>query len=128
MTRASRTRHPLQSLFLFVVVCAVAYFAYENRHLMTGKASDHLTAKRKSEIRDMILAEFGTDADFVTVRSISWRPRERRYRLDVELDDATSNARDMCLDIAAFIAKESEMEATVVGVDSTGRELGRAVT
>ncbi len=126
--RAARTRHPLQSLFLFAVICAIGYFGWQNRHLITGSAKQHLTSQERSQIRQMILDEFGDHPDFMTVRAISWRPHEQRYRLDVELDDSCMTARSICHEIAAFVAAESEMKATVIGVDSTGRELGRAVT
>ena len=100
---AKRTRHPLKSFFMFIVVCGIAYFAYQNRHLFTGNVQEHLSQDEREEIRDKVVLEFQKYPEFYTVRSMSWRPRESRYRIDIEVDDATENARDICFEIAHFV-------------------------
>ena len=125
--RNNRTRHPLQSLFLFLVVCSIGYFGWQNRHLVMGSNAQHLTSEQRTAMRGKIIAEFEKNPDFVTVRSISWRPREQRYRLDIELEDECLSPRDICDDIATFVNEDSEMTVSAMPARTVVREIGRAV-
>lgn len=124
---SSRIRHPAKSLLLFLIVVGAGYLAWENRHLLEMEQEEFLTEEQRLEIREQVMTKFQKHEDFLGFRAISWRPNENRYFIDVEIADTCVDPRGLCHKIANFIEDVAEVESTVIGVDSTGREVGRAV-
>jgi len=124
---SSRVRHPAKSFLLFVLVLGGGWFAYENRHHFTGTPEEQLTLEQRESIREDIVKRWQDHAEFITVRAMSWRPREQRYRLDIIVEDTIDDPRPLCREIAEWVERDHEVPSTVVAVDSAGRELGRVV-
>ncbi len=122
-----RYRHPLKSLLMFVLLIAGAYYGYENRHLLKGETQEVLSGDQRDELRDDVVARWQDHPNFITVRAMSWRPNERRYRVEVFVRDVTDTPKPLCKEIAAFIHAEYEVDATVLAIDRSGRELCRVV-
>jgi len=127
---SNRVRHPAKSFAMLVGVCALAWFAYENRDFFKGEKKDLLSQDRREELREAIISRFDSEAEFLGVQGdIAWRPREQRYRLNVVMDQNTElrTARRVCEDIAQMIMDATDTPATVFAYDDANRELGRAV-
>ncbi len=124
---SGRVRHPAKSFLLFVIVVVGGYLAWENRHMLEMEKAPHLTEEQRMDIRDAVVTKFQRNPYFLGFRSIAWRPSEMRYSIDIEVSDELEDAKDLCFEIAEFIEDNSDVESTVIAVDSTGREVGRAV-
>ncbi len=127
---SSRVRHPAKSFAMFVVVCAVAWFAYENRHFFQSEKKDLLTQDVREQLREAIISRFDAEVDFLGVQGdIAWRPNEQRYRLNILVDQNTEQktARRICEGIAQMIVDATETSATVFAYDDANREISRAV-
>ena len=127
-----RVRHPLVSFGMFLVLCGVGLVIWEHRHDLTYEpANVVLQAEIREAIQDEIMDTLRDEDCFLGLRSnASWRPNERRYRLDIELAEGSgceANARALCTHVAQIVRKRTGREATVVAFDPAGRELGRAV-
>jgi hypothetical protein len=129
---SKRVRQPLVSLGMFLVLCGTGFVVWEHRHELTyeaGSVTMHANVRRA--IEDEIMGTLEKDECFIGMRSnISWRPNEKRYRLDIEmLDGGTceARARSVCMQIARIIKSRTDKEATVIAFDTAGREMGRAV-
>jgi hypothetical protein len=122
-----RYRHPLKSFVMFILLVAGAYYGYENRHLFKGEVEEVLSGDQRDELRADVVARWQDHPDFVTVRAMSWRPNERRYRLEVSVQDAIESPKPLCQEIAEFVRAQYEVDATVLAIDSSGRELCRVV-
>lgn len=130
--RRRRTRHPLVSFAFFLVVCSMAWITWEFRdelrHQRDAPVLDHILRDR---VEEAILDEFDHDTCFFDLRGhLNWRPNERRYRLDILLEESLEcekRAKEICERIAHRIHAESEIVATVVAFDSAGREVARCV-
>lgn len=124
---SSRVRHPMKSFLMFVVLVAGAYFGWKYKHMLEMEPPEHLTAEQRMDIREEVVTHFQENEDFLGFRAMSWRPRESRYFIDIEISDACESPKGLCREIANFIQDLAEVESTVVGVDATGREIGRCV-
>lgn len=124
---SSRIRHPAKSFALFVFVIVGGYLAWENRHLVAMEKEAFLTDEQRMDIREQVIVRFQKNPHFLGFRAMSWRPRESRYFIDIEVSDELIDAKPLCFEIAEFIESVAEVESTVIAVDTTGREVGRAI-
>lgn len=124
---SSKVRHPFKSFLMFVALCGGLWAAYEHRHLLEAEPQVMLTTEQRDAMRDQIVERYQSNEDFITVRAITWRPSEDRYRVDVEVDDRIADAKAFCRLVAAFVQETHDSAATVVAVDDAGRELARIV-
>lgn len=120
------------SLAMFLVLCGAGLAIWEHRHDLTYEpANVVLEAAVREAIQDEIMDTLEQDACFLGLRgNVSWRPNERRYRLDIDVAEGAgceSSARGICAQVAQIIRTRTGREATVVAFDPAGRELGRAV-
>ena len=127
-----RVRHPMVSLAMFLVLAGAGLAIWEHRHDLTYEpANVVLQAEVREAIQDEIMEKLQNDACFAGMRSnVSWRPNERRYRVDIEIEEGAgceSNARSICTTVAQIIRTRTGREATVIAFDPAGREIGRAV-
>lgn len=122
-----RYRHPLKSFVMFVLLIAGAYYGYENRHLLTSDTKPVLTTDQRDELREDVVVRWQDHPEFITVRAMSWRPNEKRYRIEVFVQDAIDAPKPLCREIAEFVLAKYEVDATVLAIDSSGRELCRVV-
>jgi hypothetical protein len=130
--RRRRTRNPWVSLALFLVVCSMGYATWELRHeLRWTQEVQTLDVEVRERVETIVVEEFEFDECFIDLRSrLSWRPSERRYRLDITLGESQEcegRAREICTRIAKRIEQETEVVATVVAFSPAGRELARCV-
>jgi hypothetical protein len=130
--RRRRTRHPLVSLALFLIVGSMGWVTWEFRdELKYQRDAPILDSVLRERVEEAILDEFDHDACFFDLRGhLNWRPNERRYRLDILMEESSQcekRADEICQRIAQRIHAESEIVATVVAFDSAGREVGRCV-
>ena len=124
---SSRIRHPAKSFALFILVIVGGYLAWENRHLLEMEKQEFLSDEQRMDIREEVIVAFQKNPHFLGFRAISWRPSENRYFIDIEVSDELIDAKGLCFEIAEFIEGKAEVESTVIAVDSTGREVGRAI-
>ncbi len=129
---ARRVRHPLVSLAMFLVVCGMAYAVWENRAaLKSTPAGQLLDRTTRDEIQDRVFTAFEDDDCFSGLRgNMNWRPNEQRYRLDIVVVDGAEcegRARSLCRQIAEMIREDTDIAATVIAFDASGREVGRCV-
>ena len=127
-----RNRSPLASFALFLVVCGMGWVAWENRDRLKGeKEAPVLEIDLRDKIEIAILDEYEHDTCFFDLRGhLNWRPNERRFRLDILLEETEKcekRAREICTRIAQRISNETDRPCTVVAFDPSGRELGRCV-
>lgn len=129
---SKRVRHPMVSLGMFLILAGTGFVVWENRHELTYETSHvvmHANVRRA--IQDEVMGTLENDACFLGMRSnLSWRPNEKRYRLDIELMEGgtcEARARSICLIVAQIIKTRTEKEATVIAFDPAGREMGRVV-
>lgn len=127
-----RARHPLISFSLFLIVCSMGWVAWEYRdELRSKEAPPPLASELRERVEDVILSEFDSDDCFLDISGgLNWRPSERRYRLDILLDNSSTceeRAQGICTRIAERIRADTDLVATVVAFDSAGRELARCV-
>ncbi|MDA1194153.1 MAG: hypothetical protein O2894_03135 [Planctomycetota bacterium] len=127
-----RVRHPLVSLGMFLVICGAGIAVWEHRHDLTYEPTNVvLQAQVRDDIQREIMEALAEEDCFLGIRgAISWRPNEKRYRLDIEIADGAgceAGGRTLCERVAQIIARRTSREATVVAFDSAGREVGRAV-
>ena len=117
---------------MFLILCGAGLAVWENRHDLTYEpANVVLEAQVRERIHDEILQTLDTEDCFLGLRgNVNWRPREGRYRLDIELSEGSScesRARGLCSKVAQIIRQRTGREATVIAFDPAGREMGRAV-
>jgi hypothetical protein len=128
---AGRTRHPLHSFLLFVLVCVGAWVAWQNRDFFKGSKEELLSRTQREELQEKILESLEREMCFHGLRGLlNWRPNEQRYLLDVELEDGEAcekKAREICEHIVTMIDEEAHVPATVIAYDRAGRELARRV-
>lgn len=127
-----RVRPPAVSFALFLVICGMGWVAYENRDFFRGEPKRELLSREvKDLLREEIYEVFESDACFIELRgSLSWRPNEQRYLLDIIVADGTScedGSKQLCWDIALLIQRQTGVSATVVAYDRAGRQIGRKV-
>ena len=120
------------SFAMFLVLCGAGLAIWEHRHDLTYEpANVVLEAAVRDAIQDEIMDDLAAEPCFLGLRSnISWRPNERRYRLDIEVAEGASceaSARKLCAQVAAIVKQRTGREATVIAFDPAGREIGRAV-
>ena len=127
-----RVRRPAVSFAMFMVVAAVGFVVWENRHELKGQP-EHVILERevREHIEEEILTALDRDSCFVGLRGhISWRPNEGRYRLDIEINDGAgceSKARGLCEQVARIVRERTNREATVSAFDGAGREVARCI-
>ena len=126
---SGRVRKPLHSFILFLMVCGLAYLAWENRDFFENEPKQLLTRNQVEELRERVVYAFQEDACFLEVRgNLNWRPREQRYRMEIVVgNDCEMQARKLCEDIAHFVQQTYNVPATVFAFDDAGREVARAV-
>ncbi len=111
---SSRVRHPLKSLILFVVVAGAGYFAWEHRERLRMEGKEFITPEQRQEIRELVVTRFQANEDFLGFRALSWRPRENRYRIEIDVSDGCEDPSGLCRSIADFISDEAGVESTIV--------------
>lgn len=127
---APRPRHPLKSVFFFLVVCGLAGAAYMNRDKLKGNQEVAMPAEEERLlIKDAILEQYEKEECFVAMRGdLLWRANEKRYRLDIEVDAGCDrDAKSLVADIARLIQMRSGKAATVFAYDVTDREVARKI-
>ena len=88
--RRRSTRNPFVSFCLFLILCSMGWVAWEYREeLRSNRAPERLDSVLREQVEEVILREFELDSCFVDVRGgLNWRPNERRFRLDILLEDS----------------------------------------
>ena len=127
-----RIRSPLASFSLFLIVCGMGWVAWENREFFQPESEEIvLDLDLRDRVQEAVYDELNDDTCFFDLRGmLNWRPNERRYRLDLLIEEGETcerRAREICVRAAGIIQRETGVVATVVAFDSAGRELGRCV-
>lgn len=127
--KPSYVRHPAKSLLMLLILCGGAYAMYHYRHHFLKGPERKISAEERVAIRDDIVEKFGTEEAFIGIKGhLNWRPKESRYRLDIEVQTGFEEAAGpLCARIAQFIYEKTEKEATVYAFDNANREVGRHV-
>ena len=127
--KPSHVRHPMKSFVMFLLLCGAAYAVYHYRHHFVQGPEKKLSAEDRVAIRDDIVAKFGNEDAFIGIKGhLNWRPKEQRYRMDIEVQlGYEEQANGLCERIARYIYESTEKEATVIAFDNANREVGRAV-
>ena len=130
--RRRSTRHPMVSFALFLVLCSMGWATWTYRDELKSEGEVEVAdTVIRDRVEEAILDEFSHDACFFDLRGrLNWRPNERRYRLDfvIETTEACERqARSLCKRIAQLINAETDVVATVIAFDASGREVGRYV-
>ena len=86
---SKRVRHPMVSFAMFLIVCGVGLAIWEHRHELTYEpANVVLEATVREAIQDDIMETLAQEDCFLGMRgNVSWRPNERRYRLDIDIEE-----------------------------------------
>ena len=130
--RRRSTRDPMVSFALFLVVCSMGWLTWTYRHELKSEGEIEITdMELRDRVEESILQEFSHDVCFFDIRGhLNWRPNERRYRLDLVIEtseECERQARSLCERIARLIYAETDVVATVLAFDASGREVGRYV-
>ena len=124
-----RSNHPLKSLFLFAVVGAAAYLAYDviiARGMFRVEGRTFLASEARDRVRERVLAVIGGHECFRELGPLTYRPRDDAYRLEIVVSDGcTEEVQTLCMEAADAVFDETGRDCQVWAINAVGSPVAR---
>jgi len=121
---SSRTNPPLKSFVLFLLVLGCGYAAYHYvyvERIFEHRPKVYVAKDKLDEVRQAILKEYAQDDCLIELGNVLYRARERRYRVDITVDDGCQDhAKEMCHEISDLVEDLAGCDTEVWAYTSGG--------
>lgn len=128
---SARVNHPAKSLFLFLVVIALGWAAYEFvyvRKILESEPEQFVQSEVLDSVHEAILDKYETDLCLVEAQRPQYRPNEKNYRVRITIDDeCRDRARRMCKDIAELVHEIVDADVAVFAYNPAGSPVAQYI-
>lgn len=128
---ASRTNHPLKTLFLLAVVAGIGWGAYEFlyvRGILRPEVTSIDAKETRERVRELIMDAYEKDLCLYSVDEIAYRANEDHFRIRITLSpDCHDRARELSQDIVELVTEEVDESVGVFAYAKGGNLLAKFI-